>query len=41
MGTWPDVPALQIYERLRDPRVRGVATLHYTWNGRNRRLVTV
>ncbi|WP_431683774.1 TIGR02680 family protein [Kitasatospora sp. KL5] len=41
MGTWPDVPALQIYECLRDPHVRGVATLHYTWNGRNRRLVTV
>jgi uncharacterized protein (TIGR02680 family) len=41
MGNWPDVPALQIYECLRDPHVRGVATLHYTWNGRNRRLVTV
>ncbi|MEU4587934.1 TIGR02680 family protein [Kitasatospora aureofaciens] len=41
MGNWPDVPALQIYECLRDPHVRGVATLHYTWNGRNRRLGTV
>ncbi|MDH6114890.1 uncharacterized protein (TIGR02680 family) [Kitasatospora sp. MAP12-44] len=41
MGNWPDVPALQIYECLRDPHVRGVATLHYTWNGRNRRLVSV
>ncbi|MCX4745927.1 TIGR02680 family protein [Kitasatospora sp. NBC_01287] len=41
MGNWPDVPALQIYECLRDPQVRGVATLHYVWNGRNRRLVSV
>jgi uncharacterized protein (TIGR02680 family) len=41
MGNWPDVPALHIYECLRDPKVRGVATLHYVWNGRNRRLVSV
>ncbi|MFC9614451.1 TIGR02680 family protein [Streptomyces sp. NPDC056938] len=41
MGNWPEVPSLQIYECLRDPHVRGVATLHYTWNGRHRRLVSV
>jgi len=41
MGNWPEVPSLHIYECLRDPHVRGVATLHYTWNGRNRRLVSV
>ncbi|WP_405545609.1 TIGR02680 family protein [Streptomyces phaeochromogenes] len=41
IGNWPDVPSLQIYECLRDPHVRGVATLHYTWNGRQRRLVSV
>ncbi|MGW0824627.1 TIGR02680 family protein [Streptomyces sp. NPDC002845] len=41
IGNWPDVPALHIYECLRDPHVRGVATLHYTWNGRQRRLVSV
>ncbi|MER6677920.1 TIGR02680 family protein [Streptomyces sp. NPDC000983] len=41
IGNWPDVPSLHIYECLRDPHVRGVATLHYTWNGRQRRLVSV
>ncbi|KAB1139908.1 TIGR02680 family protein [Streptomyces luteolifulvus] len=41
IGNWPDVPALHIYECLRDPHVRGVATLHYTWNGRQRRLMPV
>ncbi|MFJ2777242.1 MULTISPECIES: TIGR02680 family protein [unclassified Kitasatospora] len=41
MGNWPDVPSLHIYECLRDPHHRGVATLHYTWNGRSRRLVDV
>ncbi|WP_432026198.1 TIGR02680 family protein [Streptomyces sp. 1222.5] len=41
IGNWPDVPSLHIYECLRDPHVRGVATLHYTWNGRHRRLVSV
>lgn len=41
IGNWPEVPALHIYECLRDPHVRGVATLHYTWNGRQRRLVSV
>ncbi|MFI9329226.1 TIGR02680 family protein [Kitasatospora sp. NPDC052868] len=40
MGNWPDVPSLHIYECLRDPHHRGVATLHYTWNGRNRRLMS-
>lgn len=41
IGNWPDVPSLHIYECLRDPHVRGVATLHYTWNGRQRRLMPV
>ncbi|MFG2439682.1 TIGR02680 family protein [Streptomyces sp. NPDC048508] len=41
MGNWPEVPSLHIYECLRDPHVRGVATLHYTWNGRHRRLVSM
>ncbi|WP_240980664.1 TIGR02680 family protein [Streptomyces sp. Z423-1] len=41
IGNWPGVPSLHIYECLRDPHVRGVATLHYTWNGRQRRLVSV
>lgn len=41
MGNWPDVPSLHVYECLRDPHVRGVATLHYTWNGRQRRLMSV
>ncbi|QDY78090.1 TIGR02680 family protein [Streptomyces qinzhouensis] len=41
MGNWPEVPSLHIYECLRDPHVRGVATLHYTWNGRHRRLAAV
>ncbi|MEI5524433.1 TIGR02680 family protein [Streptomyces brasiliscabiei] len=41
IGNWPDVPSLHVYECLRDPHVRGVATLHYTWNGRQRRLVSV
>ncbi|WP_233636420.1 MULTISPECIES: TIGR02680 family protein [unclassified Streptomyces] len=41
MGNWAEVPSLHIYECLRDPHVRGVATLHYTWNGRHRRLASV
>ncbi|MFJ4774133.1 TIGR02680 family protein [Streptomyces uncialis] len=41
MGNWAGVPSLHIYECLRDPHVRGVATLHYTWNGRHRRLASV
>ncbi|MFD9789120.1 TIGR02680 family protein [[Kitasatospora] papulosa] len=41
MGNWAEVPSLHIYECLRDPHVRGVATLHYTWNGRLRRLASV
>ncbi|MFE3484317.1 TIGR02680 family protein [Streptomyces griseus] len=36
MGNWAEVSSLHIYECLRDPHVRGVATLHYTWNGRHR-----
>lgn len=41
MGNWAEVPSLHIYECLRDPHVRGVATLHYTWNGRHRRLASL
>ncbi|OLT25852.1 TIGR02680 family protein, partial [Actinomadura sp. CNU-125] len=41
MGNWPEVPSLHIYECLRDPHARGVATLHYTWDGRHRRLAAV
>ncbi|MFV2172045.1 TIGR02680 family protein [Actinomadura sp. LOL_016] len=41
MGNWPEVPSLHIYECLRDPHSRGVATLHYTWDGRHRRLAAV
>lgn len=41
MGNWAEVPSLHIYECLRDPHARGVATLHYTWNGRHRRLASV
>lgn len=41
MGNWPEVPSLHIYECLRDPSTRGVASLHYTWNGRHRRLMSV
>ncbi|MEV4253432.1 TIGR02680 family protein [Spirillospora sp. NPDC049652] len=40
-GCFPTVPNLEIYECLRDPRVRGVATVHYTWNGSRKRLVSV
>ncbi|HEY3687518.1 MAG TPA: TIGR02680 family protein [Streptosporangiaceae bacterium] len=40
-GAFPTVPSLHIYECLRDPHVRGVATVHYTWDGRAKRLVSV
>lgn len=39
-GWFPEVPELRIYECLRDPQVRGVATLHYVWNGQRMTLVT-
>jgi uncharacterized protein (TIGR02680 family) len=39
-GWFPEVPDLRIYECLRDPQVRGVATLHYVWNGQRMTLVT-
>lgn len=39
-GNAPAVPSLHVYECLRDPLVRGVATLHYEWNGRRMRLVS-
>nr|WP_041939464.1 SbcC/MukB-like Walker B domain-containing protein [Frankia sp. ACN10a] len=38
-GNAPAVPSLHIYECLRDPLVRGVATLHYEWNGHRIHLV--
>ncbi|MYV98420.1 TIGR02680 family protein, partial [Streptomyces sp. SID3343] len=38
-GTFREVPSLHIYECLRDPHHRGVATLHFTWDGSQKRLV--
>jgi hypothetical protein len=40
-GFFPTVPSLHVYECLRDPARRGVATVHYTWDGHHRRLVSV
>ena len=40
-GAFSTVPSLHIYECLRDPHVRGVATVRYTWDGRTKRLVSV
>lgn len=40
-GCFPTVPSLHIYECLRDPGARGVATVHFTWDGRHRHLVGV
>lgn len=40
-GAFPTVPSLHVYECLRDPHVRGVATVQYTWDGRAKRLVSV
>lgn len=40
-GCFPTVPSLHIYECLRDPGVRGVATVHFTWDGQHKRLVGV
>jgi len=40
-GCFPTVPNLHIYECLRDPGTRGVATVHFTWDGRHKRLVGV
>ncbi|PRX99950.1 TIGR02680 family protein [Allonocardiopsis opalescens] len=37
-GCFPSVPSLNIYECLRDPAQRGVATLHFTWDGERKRL---
>jgi uncharacterized protein (TIGR02680 family) len=38
-GCFPGVPSLHIYECLRDSRERGVATVHFTWDGHRKRLV--
>jgi hypothetical protein len=35
-GCFPQVPALGIYECLRDPAQPGVATLHFRWDGQRR-----
>jgi uncharacterized protein (TIGR02680 family) len=40
-GCFPSVPSLHIYECLRDPHARGVATVHFTWDGHRKRLVGV
>ncbi|GAA5010943.1 TIGR02680 family protein [Actinopolymorpha pittospori] len=40
-GCFSTVPSLHIYECLRDPLARGVATVHFTWDGKSRRLVGV
>lgn len=40
-GCFPTVPSLHIYECLRDPGTRGVATVHFTWDGRHKHLVGV
>lgn len=40
-GCFPTVPSLHVYECLRDPLRRGVATVHYTWDGHRKRLVGV
>jgi uncharacterized protein (TIGR02680 family) len=40
-GCFPTVPVLHIYECLRDPRERGVAAVHFTWDGHRKRLVGV
>ncbi|GAA4635916.1 TIGR02680 family protein [Actinoallomurus vinaceus] len=39
-GCFATVPSLHIYECLRDPHVRGVATVHFIWDGRHKRLVS-
>jgi uncharacterized protein (TIGR02680 family) len=39
-GCFPTVPSLHIYECLRDPHTRGVATVHFTWDGQRKRLVS-
>ena len=38
-GCFPEVPSLGIYECLRDPAQQGVATLHFRWDGRRRRVL--
>ena len=40
-GCFATVPRLHIYECLRDPHVRGVAAIHFTWDGHRKRLVGV
>ena len=40
-GCFATVPSLHIYECLRDPHARGVAVVHFTWDGHRKRLVGV
>ncbi|MCW2919640.1 MAG: hypothetical protein JWN52_7708 [Actinomycetia bacterium] len=40
-GCFATVPSLHIYECLRDPHARGVATVHFAWDGRRKRLVGI
>jgi uncharacterized protein (TIGR02680 family) len=40
-GCFATVPSLHIYECLRDPGQRGVATVHFTWDGHHKHLVGV
>jgi uncharacterized protein (TIGR02680 family) len=40
-GCFATVPSLHIYECLRDPHTRGVATVHFSWDGQRKRLVSV
>jgi len=40
-GCFASVPSLHIYECLRDPHARGVAVVHFTWDGHRKRLVGV
>ena len=40
-GCFATVPSLHIYECLRDPHIRGVAVVHFTWDGHRKRLVGV
>lgn len=40
-GCFESVPSLDIYEAVRDPAHRGVALVHFRWDGRQRHLVGV
>jgi hypothetical protein len=40
-GCVAGLPSLEIYECLRDPRLRGVAVVHTHWDGSRSRLVAL